>query len=279
MFMIDSGNAAQIASLFDQEMWLIDAMGGLFSERSEHEMSHIFDVLDIACRPGSWVLEVAQAYPEIEVVGIDTSRSVISYARAHAEVRRLTNAHFYTMNVIEPLHIPDESFDLINICPLVGSVPPHRCSQVLSECMRLLRPGGVMRLTEGDWGNSNALAFETLNGMSMLATMQEGQTFSPTGRTIGPPQIAAHLLRKAGFHSVRSKPYALDFSAGSAACESMCQNYKVLFKLAEPFLLNAQVVTQHEFDRLYEQTLVEMMSDDFCAGWMGLTAWGEKPCG
>ncbi len=277
LHIIDPACPAQIARLFDQDKLLIETAGGLFAERTEAEMSGIFDVLDVACTPGEWVLEVAQAYPEIEVVGIDANKAVIQYARAHARVRRLTNAHFHVMDILQPLKIPDESFDLVNICPIIGSIPPAYCLQFLAECMRVLRPGGIMRLTDGDWGSSNALAFETLSGIGIQARQKAGQTFSPTGRTTGPLQMMTHLLRKAGFQNVGYKPYILDFSFGSPMYEQMARNYSIAFKLVEPFLLKMQLITQEDFDHLYDRALLEMLSDDFCAAWTMLTTWGGKP--
>jgi ubiquinone/menaquinone biosynthesis C-methylase UbiE len=55
-------------------------MGGLFSERSD--LSGVHRILDAACGPGGWALEVAFTYPEIEVVGFDISRAMIDYARS-----------------------------------------------------------------------------------------------------------------------------------------------------------------------------------------------------
>lgn len=268
--------AAEMARLLDQDRLFMQAMGGPLGERGPEELAAVFDVLDIACGPGAWVLEVAHSYPEMEVVGIDVSRVMISYARAHAQVRGLPNAHFHAMDILKPLDIPDESFDLINISPIISRIPPVHCPGLLAECMRLLRPGGCIRITEGDWGIGNTFAFETLSGLIAQAMQRAGQSFSPTGRTIGPLQMIVYLLRKAGFEHVTSKATILDFSSGSQAHEGMYQNYRILFKLAEPFLLNMQVIKEGEFDDLYEQTLTEMLSDDFCAALTLLTAWAEK---
>ncbi len=67
--------------------------------------------------------DVAHTYPEIEVTGIDISHNMIAYARAHAEVRGLTNAHFQVMNALEQLDFPDASFDLVNARAALGFVP------------------------------------------------------------------------------------------------------------------------------------------------------------
>src|SRR5579859_6069735 len=110
-YIIDAESATEMARLLDQDKMLTQAMGGIFPERAD--LSEIFDVLDIACGPGGWVHEVAHTYPEMEVVGVDISQRMITYARTHAQVRKLPNARFIVMDVLKPLDFPDASFDLV----------------------------------------------------------------------------------------------------------------------------------------------------------------------
>ena len=50
----------------------------------------------------------------------------------------------------------------------------------------------------------------------------------------------------------------------------------IILELARPLLLQLNLTTQEEAERLYYQALAEMMQDDFCALWYFLTAWGKK---
>ncbi len=59
-YVIDAESGAEMARLIDQDRIATRAMGGLFSERDD--LSTIFDVLDIGCGPGGWVLDVAHHY-------------------------------------------------------------------------------------------------------------------------------------------------------------------------------------------------------------------------
>src|SRR6266852_7513435 len=121
-YVIDAESAAEMARLLDQDKLITEAMDGLFSER--HDLSGIYDVLDIAYGPGGWAHEVAHSYPEMEVTGIDISKRMIEYARAHARVRKLDNAHFRVMDALKPLGFPDESFDLVNARTIFAFMPP-----------------------------------------------------------------------------------------------------------------------------------------------------------
>src|SRR5437764_1037657 len=85
----DPESGAEMARLLTQDRLITRGMGGLFSERSD--LSGIHRILDVACGPGGWALEVAFSYAEREVVGLDVSRAMIDYSvgtEAHEGFRR-----------------------------------------------------------------------------------------------------------------------------------------------------------------------------------------------
>src|SRR5437868_6919476 len=84
-YFIDAENAAEMTRLTKQHRLTTTNMGGLFPEREKSEIASMHDILDIACGPGSWVLDVAYEYLKIQVTGIDISPVVIGYARAQAK--------------------------------------------------------------------------------------------------------------------------------------------------------------------------------------------------
>lgn len=275
-YLIDSNNSAEMARLLEQDRLITDGMGGIFPERDKEDMQGITKILDIACGPGGWVLDVARTYPGIEVTGIDISQSMIEYARAHAEVQQLRNARFAVMNALKPLQFADNTFDLVNARTVVGFMTLDGWEPFLAECMRVLKPGGIIRLTENEWGFSNAFAFETLCGKAAKALQLSGRSFSPTGLHLGLTAKLGYLLRHAGFGAVQLKAHVIDFSYGSKGHEVSYQDYRLLFPLIKPLLFGTKVVKPEEFDALYEQAMEEMQREDFCSIWYMLTAWGEK---
>src|SRR5947199_4835220 len=106
-------SGVEMARLIDQDRYVTEGMGGLLAERS-NDFSGIHRILDMACGPGGWALEIAYTHPEIEVVGFDISQAMIDYARARAQVQGLDNASFYVMDATKPLDFPESSFDLVN---------------------------------------------------------------------------------------------------------------------------------------------------------------------
>ena len=148
--------------------------------------------------------------------------------------------------------------------------------KLLCECLRITRPGGVIRLTECDvWGITNSPACEKMNAMFARAAQLAGLGFSPDGRTAGLTPVLGRLLSDAGFQNIQKKAYAIDFSAGSESHASIYQNFMVSFKLMQPFLIKMGATTQEEVDRIYYQALSDMQSDDFCGLAYFLTVWGQ----
>src|SRR6266550_5114635 len=162
-YVIDIESAAELARLLHQDRHVTKSMGGLLAEQSD--ISNIHDVIDVACGPGGWALEVADRYPDIKVVGIDISKSMIEYARALAKAQKLKNVEFLVMDALKPLDFPNASFDLVNARFIQGFMPPHAWPALLQECLRVCRPGGIIRLTEIEAAITNTPASEKLAGM------------------------------------------------------------------------------------------------------------------
>jgi hypothetical protein len=156
---------------------------------------------------------------------------------------------------------------------------------LVQEGMRVLRPGGMLRLTETDlWGTTNSPAVATLSDVTMLAISLAGHCFDHSGHTYGITPMLERLLSRAGCQQIGTRAHAINFSAGTPTHGAMYQNFRVFYKLVQPFLLKmgrehpqADIPSQEEIDRLYEQVLVEMLSDDFVGLFYLLTAWGTKP--
>lgn len=275
-YFIDAENAAEMARLTNQDRIITKMMGSLFPEQLDL-VHNIHDILDISCGPGGWVLDVAHVYPEKRVVGIDISTLMIEYARYQAYIQSLNNVSFKVMNALETLDFPDNSFDFVNARFISGFMPPEVWPQFMQECLRIIRPGRVIRLTEPEYPLSNSPGCEKLGGWLTKAMQLAGQSFSPDGRHVGITPFLGRFLRDTGYQDIQKAAYVLDSSIGTEDHLSQYQNTRVFLKLLQPFLIKMGVTTQEEVDRLYEQALTEMASADYCSLWYFLSVWGVKP--
>jgi ubiquinone/menaquinone biosynthesis C-methylase UbiE len=275
-YFIDPEDATEMARLLLQGRLISQNMGSLLPPGIELEKVH--DVLDMACGPGGWAIDVAFKYPEIQVTGVDISQQMIAYASALAKVQRLENVSFKVMNLLKPLEFADQSIDLVNGRLLMSFMPKTAWVGLAQECMRILRPGGILRLTEADnFGITNAPAYEKLNSLMVEAMYKAGQTFLPGRDTFGVVPMLGAFLRQTGYINVQHKAHVVDFSFDTEAHDGWYQNFTVSFQLLQPFMVKMGVTASEEVDQLYHQALEEMTREDFRAVWFYLSVWGEKP--
>ncbi len=99
-------------------------------------------VLDVGCGGGQIAAELARENPGFRVIGIDLAPAQIRRAR-----RRSRNVRFVPGSALE-LPFPDAAFDLVYS---IGSIKhwPDR-ARGLSECVRVLRPGGRLLVLDLD---------------------------------------------------------------------------------------------------------------------------------
>jgi ubiquinone/menaquinone biosynthesis C-methylase UbiE len=259
--------------LLAQDRLITKGMGGLFSERGD--LSGIQRILDAACGPGGWALEVAYTYPEIEVVGFDISRAMIDYARAQARVQGLHNADFVVMDIQKALDFPNASFDLVN-ARFINFLPVTAWPKLMQEFKRITRPGGTIRLTESEWWYfTNSPALENLNAMIIRALKLQGGSFSE--RFTGVLPMLGRFLLDAGCANVNYRSHVIDYSFGTEAYEGFRRDATVVFKLFQPFIVKMGVATQEEVKHLYDRMQFEMLEENFRGLMLPLTAWGEKP--
>lgn len=106
----------------------------------------------------------------MQVMGIDISAGMITYANAQAHASRLDNVSFRVASAMEPLGFPDDSLDLVNTRRIEEVLPVTAFPPLFKEMFRVTRPGGTIRITGSEWGMTNSFAYETLMGLLLRAS-------------------------------------------------------------------------------------------------------------
>jgi ubiquinone/menaquinone biosynthesis C-methylase UbiE len=273
-YFIDTEIPTEMARLIEQDKLLTQAMGGLLPE--EPDLSAAEQMLDLACGPGKWAIDLAFAHPDIEIMGVDLNASIITYAGALAKSRGLTNVTFEVMDIKKPLEFADNTFDLVNARSIVALMDKGSWPCLLAECKRILKPGGLIRLTEGEAVVTNSAALHRLNTCLTQTMYKQGRTYSVDGSSYGIAYILGTMLRNTGFEKIGKRPFILDSSYGTELHYSSCKDGETLFPLLKPFFLKSGLVTEEEFDHLYQTMLIDTLSDDFTCITFELTTWGTK---
>lgn len=104
-------------------------------------------MLDIGCGPGCWSIELAQACPDLHVIGIDSSDNMFPDM---STVPR--NCELLKLNALGGLRgtFGDETFDYIHIRFMCFAFTFEQYSRVIQDCWQLLKPGGHMEIMEMD---------------------------------------------------------------------------------------------------------------------------------
>ena len=243
------------------------------------ELAGIHRVLDLWCGRGEWVMATAQAHPDMQVEGIDTNADFIEAARRQARLASLDNASF---RVLDPLHassIPDGSFDLVNARFVVDFIPLESWSQLVREGLRLLRPGGILRLTEGDSPITTSPATERLSALLAQALWLAQRNLCPptsSGQNLLITPKLARSLRDAGCLDIHQMAFVTNFSAGMPAHAAVFQNLAAVYQDSTPFLLEREVTTAEEVASLQAQMLEDAQAASFNAVGFYLTVEGKK---
>lgn len=266
----------EMVRLNRQGRFLTEGMGGVLPE--QRDLSAIHDVLDLACGPGEWAMRVAREYPDKRVVGVDLSRRMIEYASVQAGADDI-HATFQVMDITQlPLGLPDASFDLINTRLISGFMKIGDWPPLLAECLRLLRPGGIVRITDSETVLTNSLVVDTCAGWGWRSFQQAGQAFSEQGQNyLGITIALKPLLVEAGYVAPGHQAHAIDFSTGAPAHESTLEDYIALMKLGAPFLIRLGVATQERLAEMRTQLQALIGKEGFCGYWVFMTVWARKP--
>jgi ubiquinone/menaquinone biosynthesis C-methylase UbiE len=272
-FVEDRSSNPEMIRLMIQDRTITEGVGGPLSEQPDPASLH--RVLDIGCGPGGWLLETAFRYPHMELTGIDISWRMIEYARAEAQAQKLSDrVEFLVMDALRLLGFPDGSFDLVNARLASSFMLIKDWPRLLQEMLRVTRPGGTVRVTEGGNIQDSSPALTRLGQMMFSAGYKAGQSIS--SEQWGITSILAQLLSESGCQSVYTKAYTLEYPAGTVAAQNFAQDSMYLFQTLLPFLRKWDCAPE-DYDAIYEQALIEMQQKDFHATWDFLTAWGTKP--
>lgn len=101
-------------------------------------------ILDVGCTIGHNALPIAQAFPEAEVIAIDTAAPSLRYGHARAQAMGITNIRFIQMNAEDLSRFPDGNFDWVQTTMFLHELSGKALPRIISEAARVLAPDGLM---------------------------------------------------------------------------------------------------------------------------------------
>jgi SAM-dependent methyltransferase len=258
---IDTENVAEMARLIKQAKWLTNSLGLV---PSALDLRSTRDILDLACGPGEWAIAMAKHLPQAHITGIDLSQIMIDYAQAWAQSEDIRTIRFLVQDALQRLPFPDASFDLIHGRSLQGFLVTSAWPTLLKEAFRLLRPGGMICLFEGEHlGISTSRSLTQFNHIVVEALRQQDHCFTSAGDNFGITAVQERLVQGAGFQVIRRETHGTDASLGTEAHLSSMENYRTLMCLMQPYLTRVLQMREEEVKTLNEGVLREMREASF----------------
>jgi ubiquinone/menaquinone biosynthesis C-methylase UbiE len=272
-FVEDWHKEEDLRRLANQDQLITASLGGALVEQADP--GPFRHVLDVACGAGGWAVDVALEYPEIMVVGIDRNPHMIAVAREQAAMRQAAErVEFRMMDALRTLDFPDHSFDLVNLRFALGFMRTWEWSRLLSDLLRILRPGGIIRLTdEKVIHESTSPAMSQFYEILLGALFRSGRLF--TQESSGLTGHLASLLNRQGFQKVQAQEYALQYRAGTPQGQIYVQSRLSLLRILRPFIQKWGQVSI-DYDALLQQVNTELTRPDFSATWHLVTSWGAR---
>jgi ubiquinone/menaquinone biosynthesis C-methylase UbiE len=101
-------------------------------------------ILDLGCTIGHNIVPLALAFPNTEVIAIDTAAPSLRYGHARAQALGAYNLKFIQMNAEDMSAFSDASFDWVQTTMYLHELSGSALPRVINEGVRVLAPGGLM---------------------------------------------------------------------------------------------------------------------------------------
>ncbi len=210
---IRHGDAEYVQDMFNRISGRYDRLNRLISFNMDNIFRNIFlrkagispgdKVLDIACGTGSLTTMIASHVGEANVDGLDFSEGMLSVAKAN-----YPHLRFHLMDATST-SFADSSFDMITVAYGIRNMPDK--SAVMSECYRLLRPGGKFCILD--------IRIPSRQPMSFIHKLYFGKIMPRVASLFsrGDGDAYRYLPESVAFYPSRSEFDALGLSSGFAS--------------------------------------------------------------
>jgi ubiquinone/menaquinone biosynthesis C-methylase UbiE len=224
--------------------------------------------LDLGCGPGSMLpLLSARVGPNGRVVGLDTDAVMLEAARAWVEAQRLANVELAEGDAYRT-GLPPDTFDLVHVRYLAGTA--GRPQDLLTEAVRLARPGGVVAFQEPD--TDTLECHPSHPAWDRLKTaLQEG--FARVGADTRLAKRLYRLFRHAGLEDVRYRPFLVGVTSG----EPMADYLPATIESIRSTLIGKGIIREAELDTALAACRGHLADPDTVfTSFLTAQVWGRK---
>lgn len=124
---------------------------------SENQLTPPATILDAGCSVGISTRAIHERFPQAQMTGMDLSPNMLAVAayrdnteKGRPEEEALKQRRTWVHGIAEGTCLPDEDLDLYVLAYVVHELPRQAIQDVVKEAARVLKPGGVLAITDND---------------------------------------------------------------------------------------------------------------------------------
>ncbi|MFI5278356.1 MAG: class I SAM-dependent methyltransferase [Ktedonobacterales bacterium] len=222
------------------------------------------EVLDVACGTGRWAAEMAQLFPQANVVGLDLKQPPVE---SGATMQRPDNFTFIQGNMLEGLPFPDASFDFVHQRLVIVALPTEQWVPQARELLRVTRPGGWVELVEGDLLPGGP-GITQLNNLGEQMSQKRGMSFTNASRIDS-------YLEQAGARNVQRRIVYLPVGQKAGRLGAMAEtDYLAIYSSVRAFLIAQGLISEEQHAQAMAHVQSELASGTLT--WPFYIACGQK---
>lgn len=158
-------------------------------------------LLDVGCSGGTFMIALARTYPTCRFVGVDIDHNALPLAEREIARAGLADRIRVQAMGVEALAF-DNAFDVITLNSVIHEVRPPLKPQAVARCLKALKPGGRLLITDFSLPDSLSGLREPAYRMVLMDQFLE----MSWGNRHQTKQEQIDLLTQAGFVNVRHGP-------------------------------------------------------------------------
>jgi|GEM_PF-1861846 len=252
---------AEVTRLLLLHRWLSSYFGGALPPKLD--VSKVRRVLDVGCGIGAWAHEVAANNPRMHVIGVDTSEFCIQNAKRLAYNAKNVTFLQQDMHQLETVFQPN-TFDLIHVRFLVGSVSVARFPLLIESLSRLCKKKGLLIFTEAELpftGSSGCDHLITVLLSSLIAAQNAfSWGFSPQ---LGVASRLREWLRRSGSVLLHDDTAYPNIARGTEAYNHFVPQALLVAQQIRPLALRTGYATEAQLDEIFARMQEEFQEKRF----------------
>ena len=243
-----------------QHYLLRQAMSGIY--RAPIKRSR--NILDVGCGTGRWAQEIAQAFPEANVIGLD----IFETPEANGSIKP-SNYQFVMADALKGLPFSSFQFDFVHQRSFGYAIPSTGWHRVVKELVRVTRPGGMVELVEPDCIFQNA-GPSCAQLQSWIITACQKCDMDPTEVR----QIELYL-RAAGLINTKAEVVSLPIGQwGGRLGMTTAANMRAACLAMKPLVLQQVGINSQEYDGFLDDMFKEC--EEHRSSFVVYVAYGQR---